>query len=284
MNDNQADMTADINKQYNICDLLEIMARLRDPQSGCPWDLKQDFGTIVKHTLEEAYEVADVIERRAFDSLPGELGDLLFQVVFYAQLGQEQGKFDFDDVVRQICLKLIRRHPHVFGNQQFEHEHQIHANWENEKAKERAQVSNSDLPSLLDDIPPAMPSLSRAAKIQKRVAHHGFDWPTWHGSMDKIREELDEVEQELLATDIDPARVNEELGDLLFAVVNLVRTQGIDPEQALRYANRKFERRFRGVEMILAQQGMTTEQATLQQMDRIWDQVKVNEKNLDNLL
>jgi len=268
---------------YQMNDLLDIMAQLRHPESGCPWDLKQDFSSIVKHTLEEAYEVADVIERKAFEQLPAELGDLLFQVVFYAQLGQEQQRFDFNDVVSQICHKLIRRHPHVFGNETFNNESEIHANWENEKAKERAAVGEQDVSSLLDDIPSNMPALSRAAKIQKRVAHHGFDWPTWHGSMDKIKEELLEVEQELVAEVVIPDKVNEELGDLLFAVVNLVRSQRVDPEQALRSANQKFERRFRGVETILLEQGLTTEQASLTQMDQIWDQVKTLEKNNENL-
>jgi len=263
---------------YQMADLLDIMAQLRDPQTGCPWDLKQDYGSIVKHTIEEAYEVADTIERKAFDQLPGELGDLLFQVIFYAQLGQEQQCFDFNDVVNSICTKLIRRHPHVFGTSTFSNESQLNANWENEKAKERAQLSDNQHNSLLDDIPSNMPALSRAAKIQKRVAHHGFDWPTWHGSMDKIKEELLEVEQELVATPVDPVKVNEELGDLLFAVVNLVRSQHVDPEQALRNANIKFERRFRGVEQLLQQQDLTTEQATLTQMDQMWDQVKLQEK------
>lgn len=283
MNDNQSGKLEKSNKGYDINALVNIMSQLRDPKSGCPWDLKQDFGSIVKHTIEEAYEVADVIERKAFDILPNELGDLLFQVIFYAQLGKEQGRFDFNDVVDEICHKLIRRHPHVFTDIKFKSEHQIQANWENEKVKERAQQSGHDSPSLLDDIPHAMPALSRAAKIQKRVAHHGFDWPTWHGSMEKIKEELDEVEQELVAQVVQTDKVSEELGDLLFAVVNLVRTQGVDPEQALRSANNKFERRFRGVESILERQGITTEQATLQQMDEIWDQIKVNEKDRDNL-
>jgi ATP diphosphatase len=266
-----------------MADLLDIMQQLRDPTSGCPWDLKQDFGSIVKHTIEEAYEVADTIERKAFEQLPAELGDLLFQVVFYAQLGKEQDRFDFDEVVSQICAKLIRRHPHVFSEATFETDAQIHANWENEKAKERSSMVGDGAVSLLDDIPVNMPALSRAAKIQKRVAHHGFDWPTWHGSMDKIKEEIREVEQELVAEVIAPEKVSEELGDLLFAVVNLVRTQKIDPEQALRHANKKLERRVRGVEAILAEQGITTEQASLAQMDQIWDQVKAEEKNHDIL-
>ncbi|NRA85533.1 MAG: nucleoside triphosphate pyrophosphohydrolase [Gammaproteobacteria bacterium] len=278
--------TSNLKQQYDINQLIEIMSQLRDPIKGCPWDLKQDYASIVKHTIEEAYEVADVIERKDFDALPNELGDLLFQVIFYAQLGKEQQRFDFNDVVNEICTKLIRRHPHVFTDQQFDTEQQINANWENEKARERAEKQfekkqTQAASSLLDDIPHTMPALSRAAKIQKRVAHHGFDWPSWHGSMDKIKEELEEVEQELVADIIVPEKVNEELGDLLFAVVNLVRTQGVDPEQALRSANKKFERRFRGVEARLAKQGMTTQDATLVQMDAIWDQVKVSEKDQD---
>ena len=278
--------TSNLKQQYDINQLIEIMSQLRDPIKGCPWDLKQDYASIVKHTIEEAYEVADVIERKDFDALPNELGDLLFQVIFYAQLGKEQQRFDFNDVVNEICTKLIRRHPHVFTDQQFDTEQQINANWENEKARDRAEKQfekkqTQAASSLLDDIPHTMPALSRAAKIQKRVAHHGFDWPSWHGSMDKIKEELEEVEQELVADIIVPEKVNEELGDLLFAVVNLVRTQGVDPEQALRSANKKFERRFRGVEARLAKQGMTTQDATLAQMDAIWDQVKASEKDHD---
>lgn len=253
------------------------MAQLRDPKCGCPWDLKQDFASIVKHTIEEAYEVADVIERQALDQLPNELGDLLFQVVFYAQLGKEQQLFDFSDVLTAICEKLISRHPHVFAGAQFTNEQQIKENWENSKAQERAKLSNELRVSLLDDIPQAMPALSRANKIQKRVAHHGFDWPSWHGTLDKVREELNEVEQELTAESVNAKKVDEELGDLLFSVVNLVRSQGGDPEAILRQANNKFERRFRGVETVLDNKGLNTYSASLEQMEDAWQQVKAFE-------
>lgn len=272
----------------NIQRLIDIMARLRDPDSGCPWDLKQDFGSIVKHTIEEAYEVADTIERQALDELPGELGDLLFQVIFYSQLGKEQGRFDFNQVVDTICEKLIRRHPHVFSDTQFANEQEVHANWENEKAREREQLAKArkqlakarqqlagEAPvSLLDNLPVTLPALTRADKIQKRVARHGFDWPSWHGCVDKIREEIDEVEAELTAESVCDDRVEDELGDLLFAVVNLVRAQKKDPEQVLRRANNKFERRFRAVERRLAELGTSPEEADLQQMDEIWNALK----------
>ena len=258
----------------NIQHLIDIMAKLRDPQGGCPWDLKQDFASIVKHTIEEAYEVADTIERKAFDELPGELGDLLFQVIFYSQLGKEEGRFDFNTVVDSICEKLVRRHPHVFSDTEFADEQAIHANWENEKAKERQQQAGEQAASLLDNVPMAMPALSRAEKIQKRVARHGFDWPSWHGCLDKIREEVDEVAAELSADDIDRDKVEDELGDLMFAVVNLVRSQKLDAEQALRRANAKFERRFRAVEARLAELGTCTDEADLEQMDAIWNEVK----------
>lgn len=253
------------------------MTQLRQPDSGCPWDLTQDFASIVKHTIEEAYEVADVIERQALDQLPNELGDLLFQVVFYAQLAKEQQLFDFSDVVNAICEKLISRHPHVFADVQFTSEQQIKDNWENSKVVERAKLNSDGRASLLDDIPKAMPALSRANKIQKRVAHHGFDWPSWHGTLDKVREELNEVEQELVAATVDAKKVDEELGDLLFSVVNLVRSQGSDPEDVLRQANNKFERRFRGVETVLDSHGLNTNSASLEQMEDAWQRVKALE-------
>lgn len=258
----------------NIQQLLDLMARLRDPDSGCPWDLKQDFASIVKHTLEEAYEVADTIERQAFDELPGELGDLLFQVIFYSQLGKEQGLFDFEQVVESICEKLIRRHPHLFAGRACASDEVARAHWEEQKAQERQQRLGEQPASLLDNLALTMPALSRADKIQQRVAHHGFDWPSWHGCMDKVREEVEEVEAELAAEEVCQERVADELGDLLFAVVNLVRSQQQDPEQVLRRANAKFERRFRGVENRLAEMGLSTEVADLALMDRIWNEIK----------
>ncbi|NRA59720.1 MAG: nucleoside triphosphate pyrophosphohydrolase [Psychrobium sp.] len=276
------------NKTFNIDDLLNIMARLRDGEHGCAWDIAQDFSSIVKHTIEEAYEVADVIERGVMAQLPDELGDLLFQIVFYSQLGKEQQLFDFSDVVSSICDKLLRRHPHVFAGVKFATDEERAAHWQNDKVYSRAVQSraeqsrvdplNNGKASLLDDIPLGMPALSRANKIQQRVAHHGFDWPSWHGCFDKVKEELAEVEVELRAPQVDASLVNEELGDLMFALVNLVRSQGLDPEQTLRQANAKFERRFRSVEILLLESGSDTSRASLDDMEAAWQQVKHDEK------
>ena len=266
------------NKTFNIDDLLNIMARLRDDEHGCAWDIAQDFSSIVKHTLEEAYEVADVIERGVMAQLPDELGDLLFQIVFYSQLGKEQQLFDFSDVVSSICAKLLRRHPHVFAGVKFATDEERAAHWQHDKAKSRAEQSNNGKASLLDDISLGMPALSRANKIQQRVAAHGFDWPSWHGCFDKVKEELDEVEVELRAPQVNHDLVNEELGDLLFALVNLVRSQGLDPEQTLRQANAKFERRFRSVESLLRDAGQDTQHASFDEMEAAWQQVKQAEK------
>ena len=219
-----------------------IMSQLRDPETGCPWDIKQDFTSIVPYTIEEAYEVADAIEREDFSELEKELGDLLFQVVFYSQLGKEEQKFDFDSVVAAICEKLIRRHPHVFADSELNTDTQIKANWENEKARERQKKSGQEKISILADIPNTLPALSQAAKIQKRCAHVGFDWQDVNGVFDKIVEEVAEVKQELHG---DQAALAEELGDLLFAVVNLCRHARQDPEALLRQANKKFTKGFR---------------------------------------
>lgn len=280
--------------RHSLDDLLTLMAVLRDPRHGCPWDIKQDWDTIVPHTLEEAYEVADAIERRAFDELPGELGDLLFQVVYYSQLAREEGRFGFDDIVHTLTAKMLRRHPHVFpdgtldsrrdegdGITQPVAESRVKARWEALKAEEReARVSSpSQSPSALDDIPAALPALSRAAKLSKRAAGQGFDWPEERGVIDKIREELAEVETAL--ADDDRAHAREEVGDLLFAVVNLARRLGCDPEQQLRRTNAKFERRFRHVERALAREGATPGDATLEQMERHWQAAKQEESASD---
>ncbi len=259
----------------NIEHLLAIMVKLRDPQLGCPWDKAQTFETIVPFTLEEAYEVADTIERAAFDELPGELGDLLFQVIFYCQLGKEQGLFNFADVVDKICLKLTQRHPHVFGELSQASSEQVKQTWESIKANERAGRS---LTSVLDDIPLNLPALSRAAKIQRRVATHGFDWNELAPVVAKVHEEIDEVLVEVTADKVDTQKVQEEMGDLLFAVVNLSRHIGIEPEQALRLANAKFERRFRGVEALAAASDKPMAQHSLAELDTYWEQVKLTEK------
>ncbi len=271
---------------YSLPDLLHLMARLRDPQHGCPWDLKQTYASIVPHTLEEAFEVADTIERGDFEDLRGELGDLLFQVVYYSQLAREEGRFEFDGVVDGITRKLIRRHPHVFPTGELYatldtpqlSEDQVKERWEAIKAGERAQKSTPEQLSLLDDVPTALPALSRAAKLQKRAATVGFDWPEALPVLDKVREELDEVLQAMADGDTDA--VQGELGDLLFAVVNLARHLKHDPEQALRRANRKFERRFRFIEQALREQGLPIEDRTLDELDALWGEAKRQEKNL----
>jgi len=252
------------------------MSQLRDPNTGCPWDLKQSFASIVPHTLEEAYEVADAIEQENYDELKLELGDLLFQVVFYAQLGKEQQLFDFDDVVQGISEKLIRRHPHVFASSEFADEEAVKANWEQEKAKERAHKHKpeySQSPSVLDDIPKALPALSRANKMQKRCAHVGFDWPELPPVIDKIREELAEVEAELPEPRNEDA-LTEELGDLLFSVVNLTRHLKRDPEQTLRLATDKFEKRFRQVELLASEKNKIIQDCSLDELELLWQKVK----------
>lgn len=270
---------------YQLDDLLHLMARLRDPQHGCPWDLQQDWRSIVPHTLEEAYEVADVIERDDLDALPNELGDLLFQVVYYSQFGREQGWFGFADVVDAITRKLLRRHPHVFPDGDLYgaaelprlDEAQIKQRWEQIKAEERAEKAAApEQLSLLDDVPLVLPALNRAVKLQKRAAQVGFDWPEALPVLDKVREELDEV---LEAMSIgDQVAVEEELGDLLFSVANLSRHLKVDPETALRGANAKFERRFRFIEQSLRENGQAMENCTLEELDALWSRAKCEEQ------
>ncbi len=268
-----------LKEQASIAKLRWIMQQLRDPDTGCPWDLKQDFASIVPCTLEEAYEVADAIEQEDFVELEKELGDLLFQVIFYSQLGMEQKRFDFDSVVAAICEKLIRRHPHVFANENAQlSDAQIKANWENEKVKEREKKNANDVSeqplTILADIPQNLPALSQAAKIQKRCAHVGFDWPDIDGVFAKVVEEVQEVEAEL---HVNEQALAEELGDLMFAVVNLCRHAKQDPETLLRKANQKFTKRFIGVEQRVAQSGLNFEQHDLSQLEAYWQQVKDSE-------
>ncbi|MGM0691811.1 MAG: nucleoside triphosphate pyrophosphohydrolase [Pseudomonadota bacterium] len=275
--------------RYDIDDLLELMAVLRDPEQGCPWDVAQDWDTIVPHTLEEAYEVADAIERRAWDELPGELGDLLFQVVYYSQFGAEEGRFDFHAVVHVLTAKMLHRHPHVFPegtlasrrppgvSAEAIESQQVHSRWEALKAEERQARRPGGRPgvaeaSVLDDVPRTLPALSRAAKLSRRAARVGFDWPDVRGVLDKIREELDEVEEALAAGDHDHA--SEEVGDLLFAVTNLARTLKVDPEQCLRATNAKFERRFRHVESALVAADVPLQEAGLEAMEHHWQAAK----------
>jgi MazG family protein len=258
--------------------LLQIMARLRDPDTGCPWDLKQDFNTIAPHTLEEAYEVVDAIERGDFGDLREELGDLLFQVVYYAQMARERGLFDLEDIAETVNDKLVRRHPHVFGEARYQDDAQLHEAWEAEKARERqARAPDAGPPSVMAGIARALPELSRAAKLQRRASRVGFDWPEAFETVFKIEEELAEVQEEL-AEGGDQRRLEEEIGDLLFAVVNLARHLELDPEQTLRRANQKFERRFRAIEARLARQGRRPQQCELEELDALWEAVKREER------
>lgn len=262
--------------QYTIDDLLYLMARLRDPQSGCPWDIKQDYASIAPSTLEEAYEVVDAIEKADFIHLREELGDLLFQVIFYSQIGKEEGRFEFAGVVSDLVAKLVRRHPHVFPDgtlqSRVDNRHtlpiDVKARWEVIKQQERAEKGAM---GLLADVPLNLPSLSRAAKLQKRAASVGFDWDDVHGPIAKVREELLEVEEALVADDA--KAIEEELGDLLFAVVNISRYLKIDPEQALRKANHKFEARFHYMETH-AQKPLS--EAGMVEMNRLWDEAKIS--------
>jgi len=269
-----------LTEQASMNKLRWIMTELRNPETGCPWDIKQDFSSIVPHTIEEAYEVADAVmdavEHQDFSELEKELGDLLFQVIFYSQLGHEQKKLDFDSVVSAICEKLIRRHPHVFGDKSLNTDAEIKATWENEKAKERQQKSTNDKISILADIPKNLPALSQAAKIQKRCSHVGFDWHNIEDVFAKVVEEVEEVKIEIAQND--PEALAEELGDLMFAVVNLCRHAKKDPEQLLRQANQKFTKRFHGVEKQVENSGVEFEQHSLETLEAYWQQVKINEK------
>lgn len=286
---------------YQIEDLLYLMARLRTPVTGCPWDLKQSYESIVPHTLEEAYEVADTIERNDKAALKDELGDLLFQVVFYARLGEEDDAFNFSDVVDNVVQKLLRRHPHVFPNQDLHAFHpegtaftddDIKAQWERIKAEERRlkqlEHPQDDSPgfqprrdSLLKDIPGVLPSLNRAEKLQKRAALHGFDWPDLPPVLDKLAEEIAELKAEI--DQVGPEgfreperhqRLTDEMGDLLFCCVNLARFIKVSPDQALRSTNQKFQERFEFIERTLHGQGRTVDDAELDELDALWDQAK----------
>ena len=252
--------------------LLDIMSRLRDPDSGCPWDQKQTYQSIVPHTLEEAYEVADTIERGDFDELRDELGDLLFQIVFYAQLAKEESRFEFVDVVESICDKLIRRHPHVFADMKFANVEEQTAHWEATKADERQGKETAREQSQLDGVVTGLPALSLARKLQSRAARVGFDWPSEQGVFAKLDEEAQECRE---AWNDDDAR-SEELGDLLFTCVNLSRHADVDPEQALRLANKKFEQRFRIMESLARQKDMPLAELSESQWETLWQQAKTS--------
>ena len=244
--------------------LLALMARLRDPDRGCPWDQAQSFDTIAPYTIEEAYEVADAIARRDMQALPDELGDLLFQVVYHARMAEEAGHFDFADVTRGITGKMIRRHPHVFGPADA-----LQPAWEDHKLRERQQKAQG---GTLDGIPAGLPALTRALKITARAGRVGFDWPDAALVLDKLEEEIAEVRAELV--DGDPARLTDEVGDVLFVAANLARKLGLDPEACLRQANEKFSRRFRSVEQRLADKGLSPSSGELPEMEEHWVEVK----------
>jgi tetrapyrrole methylase family protein/MazG family protein/ATP diphosphatase len=264
--------------------LLAIMARLRDPQGGCPWDLKQSFRTILPYTLEEAYEVAEAIDNDSMGELCEELGDLLFQVVFHARLAEERGAFAFPEVVGAICEKMTRRHPHVFGDGDPRDEAQVRAHWEREKAAERAAkgaapgaaqgaTEGAAGPGVLAGVAQSLPALVRAEKLQRRAAGVGFDWDSVAGVFDKVVEELDEC-RATLSPDADPIERVHEVGDLLFSCVNLARHLGVDAEQALRAANRRFEWRFARIELGLAAQGLKPCAERREEMERLWELAK----------
>ena len=255
--------------------LLAIMDRLRDPEGGCPWDIEQDFSTIAPYTIEEAYEVADAIERQDMAELKDELGDLLFQVVFHSQMAQEAGLFRFEDVAEAISEKMLRRHPHVFADADARDAQTQISAWETQKAAERAEKADRD-PSVLANLPVALPALLRAEKLSKRAARVGFDWPDVEQVLEKIDEELSEVREAV--AEKDPVHIEEEIGDLLFAISNLARKLQLDPETALRKANAKFERRFRGVEARLLEQRSSVQEADLEAMEAMWLSVKSEER------
>ncbi|WP_422366826.1 nucleoside triphosphate pyrophosphohydrolase [Pelagibius sp.] len=257
--------------------LLSIMARLRDPQSGCPWDVKQSFATIAPYTIEEAYEVADAIEQGDMQALKDELGDLLLQVVFHARMAEEDGHFSFADVAEAISDKMVSRHPHVFGDHRADTPDEVKVTWEDQKARERAAKAaargNGETASALDGVTAALPALLRAEKLQKRAARVGFDWPTVAPVFEKIEEEVGEI-REVIDEGGDPDKLEDEVGDLLFAAVNLSRHLGVDPEAALRRSNAKFERRFRGVEAKLHDKGQKPENQSLEALEDLWQAVK----------
>ena len=256
----------------NTDNLLEIMAKLRDPLGGCPWDVEQDFKSIAPYTIEEAYEVADAIERGNINDLKNELGDLLFQVVFHAQMATEAGHFTYEDVVNAVSEKMVRRHPHVFSNAVVGSADAQTSAWEDIKAQERLESQDK---SILADVPVGLPALTRAEKLQKRAARAGFDWDRPERVLDKVKEEVAEVEAETgSASDGDKDMITEEIGDLLFACANLARKWGIDPETALRRGNEKFERRFRAMEAHFQDSETDMASAGIEEMEKVWTLIK----------
>lgn len=291
-------MAEQADAKKTIYDLIDVMAALRTPETGCPWDLKQTFQTIAPYTIEEAYEVADAIARNNTDDLKDELGDLLLQVVYHARIAEEDELFSFDDVATAIVDKMIRRHPHVFGNDDERKARVELGFWERIKAEERDKKQSvpdgNDGVRTLSDVPVALPALTRAIKLQNKAAKVGFDWPALQPVFSKMREELIELEEAVAAADSDATaspptsgtaakpEIREEFGDLLFVMANVARHLNIDPEAALRGANKKFEDRFAHIEDALAVTGRTPSQSTLEEMDRLWDEAKAKSKPESN--
>ncbi|MCW8876419.1 MAG: nucleoside triphosphate pyrophosphohydrolase [Kangiellaceae bacterium] len=267
-----------VNSAGGMDKLLAVMQALRDPNGGCPWDIEQTYQTILPFTIEEVYEVAESIEREDFDALKDELGDLLFQVVFYAQIAREEGRFDFYQVVESICDKLVRRHPHVFAESEFKNEEELKSAWEAQKHRERI-AKDENKSSVLDDIPKALPELKRAQKIQKRVAKVGFDWECPEQVWEKVEEEIDETKSAFNSGD--KKHLEEEIGDLLFAVVNLSRHYNVDADIALRKANQKFDQRFRIVE---ENADKPLAEYSLDELEELWQKAKISlDKNKNSV-
>jgi MazG family protein len=261
----------------NTQNLLDIMAQLRHPETGCPWDLKQNFASLIPYIIEEAYEVVDAIERDDLDDLRSELGDLLLQVVFHSQIANERGLFSFDQVAESISDKLIRRHPHVFGEAIFETDAERHAAWEQSKADERKE-KNPELQSVLSGVARSLPALLECEKIQDRAAQHGFDWKTIPPVFDKVLEELDEVKEAWQSGN--KAHIQEEIGDLLLVVVNLARHLNVNPEIALKQSTQKFSTRFHYIEKQVAESGRVLKDCKLEELDNFWNDAKQFERNL----
>jgi MazG family protein len=273
-------MSGEARKRYDIDDLLAVMARLRDPETGCPWDVKQSFTTIAPYTIEEAYEVADAIARDDLDGLKDELGDLLLQVVYHAQMAAEDDRFAFADVVNAITAKMIRRHPHIFEDASLRENFESSGVWERIKAEEKSERGSTTGASILDDVPLALPGLTRAVKLQSRAARVGFDWPNLEPVFSKAEEEIGELKAAIASEGAGASspKVFEEFGDLLFVMANLARHLGVDPEDALRGANAKFVRRFASIEDALRKDGRKPEDSSLEEMDALWDQAKEAER------
>ena len=259
----------------NLQKLLDIMEKLRDPNDGCAWDVEQTFETIAPYTIEEAYEVAEAIDNKDMDALKDELGDLMFQAVFHARMAEEEGHFNFADVIDAISDKMIRRHPHVFGDENYRDSEDQTIAWEEQKARERAAKKQK---SILDGVTVGLPALTRAVKLQKRAARVGFDWPNTSGVIDKLNEEMAELSEELIAKKQDHEKIEEEFGDMMFVYANLARHLKIDPEQALKKANNKFTRRFNKIEQEIENKQSSFDRYSLDELEELWVKAKKEEK------